>query len=150
MANTFSQIYLHIIFSVKDRERLIKDYFRTELYKYITQTITNKGQKLIVINGTDDHIHLVISINPDLRCSELVKSIKISSSKWINEKKLLRTKFQWQAGYGVFSYSKSQMNSLIEYINNQEEHHKRKSFRDEYIELLNKFEIEYDEKYVLG
>lgn len=150
MANTFSQIYLHIIFSVKDRERLIKSSYKTELYKYIAQTITNKGQKLIVINGTDDHIHLVISINPDLSCSELVKSIKISSSKWINEKKFLRTKFHWQEGYGVFSYSKSQMSSLIKYVNNQEEHHKRKSFRDEYIELLDKFEIEYDEKYVLG
>ena len=85
-----------------------------------------------------------------MSCSELVKSIKISSSKWINEKKFLRTKFQWQEGYGVFSYSKSQMSSLIEYVNNQEEHHKRKSFRDEYIELLDKFEIEYDEKYILG
>lgn len=150
MANTFSQIYLHIIFSVKDRERLIKENFKTELYKYISQIIQNKGQKLIVINGTDDHLHLVISINPDLSCSELVKSIKVSSSKWINEKRFIRTKFQWQEGYGVFSYSKSQMKSLINYVNNQEEHHRRKSFKEEYLELLNKFDIDYDEKYVLG
>lgn len=150
MANTFSQIYLHIIFSVKDRERLIKVSYRTELYKYISQIVINKGQKLIVINGTEDHLHLVISINPNLSCSELVKSIKISSTKWINEKGFLRTKFQWQEGFGVFSYSKSQMNTLIDYVNNQEEHHKRKTFKEEYIELLKKFEIEFDEKYVLG
>lgn len=150
MANTFSQIYLHIIFSVKDRERLIKVSYRTELYKYISQIVINKGQKLIVINGTEDHLHLVISINPNLSCSELVKSIKISSTKWINEKGFLRTKFQWQEGFGVFSYSKSQMNTLIDYVNNQEEHHKRKIFKEENIELLKKFEIEFDEKYVLG
>ena len=150
MANTYSQIYLHIIFSVKDRERLIKEHFRVELYKFITQIIKNKEQKLIVINGTEDHIHIVISIKPDILCSELIKTIKVSSTKWINEKKVLRTKFQWQQGYGVFSYSKSQMKDLIEYVNNQEEHHKRRTFKEEYIDLLNKFEIEYDEKYILG
>jgi REP element-mobilizing transposase RayT len=148
MANTFSQIYLHTIFAVKGRENLISSKWKDELYKYICGIVNNNHQKVYAINGMPDHIHLLLSIKPDCKLSDLMRDIKASSSKWINLKKFVKGKFQWQEGFGAFSYSQSQLDSVIAYIDNQEKHHSKKSFRQEYIELLQKFKIEYDEKYV--
>ena len=148
MANTFSQIYIHIVFSVKGRENLIKSSFRDELQKYISGIIKNLNQKLYAIYIMPDHVHLFVSINPSFAISDLVREIKANSSKFINEKGWIRGKFNWQDGYGAFSYSKSQANNVINYINNQEKHHKSVSFKEEYIDLLKKFEIQFEEKYL--
>ena len=149
MPDTYSKIYIHIIFSVKERQPLILKSFRSELFSYIGGIIKNKGQKPIIINGTADHIHILAGIKPDKTISDLVREIKSNSSKFINEKKYIQNKFQWQEGFAAFSYSESQLNKVAEYIKNQEEHHKKKTFSEEYIDLLEKFNVEYDKKYVL-
>ena len=148
MANTFSQIYIQIIFAVKGRENLISAKWKDELYKYICGIANNNQQKVYSINGMPDHIHLLLSIKPNCSLSDLIRDIKAGSSKWINEKKFVIGKFQWQEGFGAFSYSQSQLDNVIAYINNQEAHHLIKTFKDEYIELLQKFQIEFDERYV--
>jgi len=148
MANTFSQIYIQIVFSVKGRQNLIQKTWRDELYKYICGIVNGKEQKVYAIGGMADHLHVLISINPTICLSDLVRDIKANSSKWINEKHFVAGKFHWQEGFGAFSYSQSQLDIIIAYINNQEQHHKKKTFRDEYVELLQKFNIEYDEKYL--
>ncbi len=148
MANTFTQLYIQVVFTVKGRENVIKNTWKEELYKYICGIVKNKKQKLYIINGMPDHIHILLGINPDISISELMKTIKSNSSKFINEKKFVSGKFQWQEGYGAFSYGQSQLPILINYIKNQEEHHKKKTFKEEYIEFLRKFEIEYNEKYL--
>jgi REP element-mobilizing transposase RayT len=148
MANTYSQIYLQIVFSVKGRQNLIQKKWKDELYKYICGIVNGKQQKVFAIGGISDHIHVLISIKPNIAVSELVKEIKTNSSKWINEKRYVMGKFQWQEGFGVFSYAQSQLDHVIAYINNQEQHHKKKSFKEEYLDLLQKFNVEYDEKYV--
>ena len=148
MANTFSQIYIHVIFSVKQRENLIGKNWKDELYKYITGIVRNKNQKMISINGMPDHVHLLIGLKPDKSLSDLVRDIKNNSSNFINEKGFVHGKFSWQEGFGAFSYSDSQLDNVINYIENQELHHQRKTFRDEYIDILKKFKIEYDEKYL--
>jgi len=148
MANTYTQIHIQFVFAVKYRASLIHSSWKDELYKYITGIIRNNNHKLISINGMPDHIHILIGIRPSQSISDLLKDIKSNSSKWINEKKLVKEKFEWQEGYGVFSYSKSQIKDVIAYIENQEEHHRKKSFLEEYLNFLNKFEIDYDEKYV--
>jgi REP element-mobilizing transposase RayT len=150
MANTYSQIYIHTIFSVKGRQKLISKNFKDELYKYITGIIRNKGQKLLQIGGISDHIHLLIGIEPDIAISDLIKEIKKSSTIHINKNKWTAGKFYWQDGFGAFSYSKSQISSVANYIENQESHHKKKSFEEEYKEILEKFGVEYDEKYLFG
>ena len=148
MANTYSQIYIHVVFAVKGRENLITNSWKDELYKYICGIVNNNNQKVYAINGARDHVHLLLSIKPNCSLSDLMRDIKASSSKWINEKKHVKGKFQWQEGFGAFSYSQSQLNQVISYIDNQEKHHSKKTFNQEYIELLKKFKIEYDEKYV--
>lgn len=148
MANTFTQIYIHIVFSVKGRENLIHANWKDELHKYICGIVNGQQQKVYAIGGMPDHIHLLLSIKPDISVSELVRDIKSNSSKWINEKKLVLGKFQWQAGFGAFSYGQSQLDVVISYINNQEQHHRKKSFKEEYIEMLTKFKIDYNEKYL--
>jgi putative transposase len=148
MANTYTQIHLHLIFAVKYRESVILDSWKDELYKYITGIVQNNKHKLIVINGMLDHIHLLIGFRPIQSLSDLLQDIKGNSSKWINEKRFIRGKFEWQEGYAAFSYGKSQIKNVINYIENQEEHHKKKTFREEYIDFLNIFEVEYDEKYI--
>lgn len=147
MANTFSQIYIHVVFTVRGRENLIHKW-KDELYKYICGIVNHHHQKVYAINGMPDHIHLLLSIKPDCMLSNLMRNIKASSSKWINTKKFLKGKFQWQEGFGAFSCSQSQLDFVIAYINNQEKHHSKKSFKQEYIELLKKYKIEFDEKYV--
>lgn len=148
MANTFTQIYIHFVFSVKGRQNLIQKSWKDELHKYICGIVDGKDQKVYAIGGKADHIHLLVSVKPTIAISDLVRDIKANSSKWINEKKFVIDKFQWQEGFGAFSYAQSQLDNVIAYINNQEQHHKEKTFKDEYIELLQKFNIGYDEKYL--
>ncbi|MBK7228443.1 MAG: IS200/IS605 family transposase [Ignavibacteriales bacterium] len=148
MANTYSQIDIHIVFAVKGRQNLIHANTREELHKYITGIITNRDQKLLSIFCMPDHTHLLIGLKPSINISDLVRDIKAGSSKFINDKNLIKGKFSWQEGFGVFSYSRSQIDTVIKYIQNQEKHHHKKSFKEEYVELLKKFEVEYDEKYL--
>jgi REP element-mobilizing transposase RayT len=148
MANTYTQIYIQIIFSVKNRESFIPKTKKEELHKYITGIVENKKCKMLSINSVPDHIHIFIGLHPSISISELVKSIKIASNDKINDDKWIRSKFEWQGGFGAFSYSKSQIDTVCKYIQDQEEHHKHQSFREEYIQFLEKFGIEYNPKYV--
>jgi REP element-mobilizing transposase RayT len=148
MADTFSQIYIHLVFSVKGRQNIIHKTWREELFKYVSGIIKGRDQKVFAIGGMPDHIHILISLRPNYLVSELVNSVKTNSSKWINSKGFIKGKFNWQEGYGAFSYGQSQLDHVIQYINNQELHHQRKSFKEEYIELLEKFNIKFDEKYL--
>lgn len=147
MANTYSQIYIHIIFAVQGRENVIKKAWKSELYAYMGGIIKNLGSKPLVINGMPDHVHIFIGHNPATTISNLVEELKTSSNKFIKENFSNRT-FKWQKGYGAFSYSRSQIDTVIKYINNQEEHHKKHTFREEYLKFLEVFEVEYDERYV--
>jgi len=150
MANTYSQLYIHIVFAVKGRQNLISANWKDEIYKYITGIVTKKGQKLIAINGMPDHIHILIGLKPDMSISDLVRDIKSNSSKFINDKKWINGKFEWQTGFGAFSYSHSQLTNVIHYIERQEEHHKTKTFKEEYIEFLNLFNIEFKDEYLFS
>ena len=148
MANTFTQIYIQIVFSVKNRHSLIPKNKKEELHKYITGVVQNKKCKMLAVNSVSDHIHIFVGLHPSICVSDLVKGIKISSNEKITEKKWIKTKFEWQDGFGAFSYSKSQVDSVCKYIMNQEEHHKKVSFKEEYINFLEKFGIDYNPKYV--
>lgn len=148
MANTYCQIYVHFVFAVQNRMGLIKQAWKDDLYKYITGIISNKGHKLMAIGGVSDHIHILVSMSPTQSISDLMADVKRSSSLWINERKLVPGKFSWQSGYGAFTSAKSQISNVANYIDNQEEHHKVKKFREEYEELLKDFGIEYDERYI--
>jgi REP element-mobilizing transposase RayT len=148
MANTYSQIYLQVVFAVKGRKSLIQNEWKDELYKYICGVVNGKKEKVYAIGGVADHIHILLSVKPNILLSDLVRDIKCNSSKWINERQYVDGKFQWQQGFGAFSYTHWHLDTVINYINNQEEHHKKKSFRDEYLEFLEQFYIEYDEKYL--
>ena len=150
MANTYSQLYIHIIFAVKGRQSLISAKWKEEIYKYITGITTNKGQKLIAINGMPDHIHILIGLKPDKSISDLVRDIKSNSSKFINDKKWITGKFEWQIGFGAFSHSHSQLTNVIKYIQRQEEHHKVKTFKEEYFEFLKLFNIEFKDEYLFS
>lgn len=148
MANTYTQIHLQFVFAVKYRNGLIHSSFKQELYQYISGIIKANNHKLLAINGMPDHLHILVGMRPSQSVSDLMQDIKANSSKWINEKKFLKVKFEWQEGYGAFSYSKSHVQNVIHYIQNQEEKHKVKSFNEEYLDFLNAFEIDYDERYV--
>jgi len=148
MSGTYSQIYIHVVFAVKGRNNLLHKNWRMEVFKYIAGIIKEKGQKPIIINGFSDHVHCFIGLKPAIAISDLVRDIKNNSSKFINEKRYVPGKFQWQEGYGVFSYSHSQIESVYNYILNQEKHHQRRTFREEYLEVLKKFGIEYKNEYL--
>jgi putative transposase len=148
MPGTFSQIYIQVVFAVKGRENVISKVWKDDLNKYIAGIIKGKEQKSIIVNGMPDHIHIFIGLKPSMSISDLVRDIKNNSSKWINDNKLIKGKFSWQEGYGAFSYSHSQIENVYNYILNQEEHHKIKTFKEEYVEFLKKFEIEHNEKYL--
>ena len=148
MSGTFTQIYIQITFAVKNRESMINSSWEEELYKYISGIINNKNQKVLAINGMPDHIHILIGMKPSCCLSDLVREIKKSSNDFIKERNFSKYKFQWQEGFGAFSYSHSALDNVIKYIQNQKEHHKKYSFKEEYIELLNRFQIEYKEKYL--
>ena len=147
-SGTFSQIYIQVIFAVKGRSSLILPKWEDELYKYITGIVQNKDQKMLAINGAHDHIHFLIGMKPTCSLSDLVREVKKSSNKFINEKKFTKYKFGWQDGFGAFSYSHSALDNVIGYIQNQKEHHKKQSFRQEYILFLKKFKVEYNEEYL--
>lgn len=149
MANTYTQIYLQFVFAVQNRLSLIQSEWKDELYKYITGIVENNKHKLIRINGMPNHVHVFIGYKPHQLIPELLQDIKGSSSKWINEKGLAKGHFNWQEGYGAFSYSHSQIDRVVQYIMNQEKHHKKKTFQEEYSELLRKFNILYDGRYIL-
>lgn len=148
MANTYYQIYIQYVFAVKGRQNLLHKSWRDEVFKYMTGIITNKGQKSIIVNGVEDHVHVFVGINTATHLSELIRDVKNNSSNFINDNKLVKGKFSWQEGYGAFSYSHSHIKNVYNYIMNQEEHHKSQTFKKEYLEFLEKFEIEYDERYL--
>jgi putative transposase len=148
MAGTYSQIYIQIIFAVKNRQSLIHGDWEEELYKYITGIVTNKGQKLLAINGIPDHIHILIGMKPTCCLSDLVREIKKASNEFVREKRFTNYKFQWQEGFGAFSYSHSSLDNVIRYIQNQKEHHRKKTFQEEYKEFLELFQIEFKDEYL--
>lgn len=148
VANTFTQIYIQVVFAVEWRQSLIVPEHKEEIHRYITGIIRNKGQKLIEINSMPDHLHMLIGLLPDIALSNLIREIKKSSTGFINEKRLVRGRFNWQEGFGAFSYSRSSLDAVIRYIRNQEAHHRRTSFKDEYMTLLRKFDVAFDTRYV--
>jgi len=148
MANTYTQIYIHVVFAVEGRENLIKPEHNDELQKYITGIVSAQKQKLIAINNMPDHMHVLLGIKPDMALSDLVRNVKASSSKFINEKRWVAGRFSWQEGFGAFSHSRSQLGTVIRYIENQQRHHAKKSFHEEYVELLEKFNVDYDPRYI--
>jgi REP element-mobilizing transposase RayT len=148
MPGTFSQIYIQIVFAVKGRENLIANSWKEELHKYIGGIIKSKGQKPIIVNGMPDHIHAYVGLKPNMALSDLVRDIKNNASNFVNDNKYVKWKFTWQESYGAFSYSHSHIGRVYDYILNQELHHKKKTFKQEYISFLKKFEITFDEKYL--
>ena len=147
MANTYTQIYIQVVFAVEGRQNLIDPKHNDELQKYITGIVTAHRQKLITINNMPDHVHILIGQRPDSELSNLVGDIKSGSTNFINRNRWVRGRFCWQEGFGAFSYALSQLGSVIRYIQNQQKHHQKRSFQDEYVELLDKFEVAYDERY---
>lgn len=148
MPGTFSQLYIQIVFAVKGRENLIGKEWKDDLHKYISGIIKGKEQKPIIVNGVGDHIHAFIGLRPSMAISDLVRDVKNNSSNFINDHQLVKGKFSWQEGYGAFSYGHSQIEQVYNYILNQEQHHKKKTFKEEYIDFLNKFQVGFDEKYL--
>jgi len=148
MPDTYSQIYIQIVFAVKGRQNLIQKQYREELHKYITGIVQNNGHKMLSIFIMPDHTHLLVGLKPAFSISDLVRDIKTGSSNFINSNRWIQGKFNWQEGFGAFSYSKSQIDSVIKYILNQQQHHHKKTFKEEYIDFLNKFDISYNEKYL--
>ncbi|WKZ59197.1 MAG: IS200/IS605 family transposase [Cyclobacteriaceae bacterium] len=148
MANTYSQVNIHCVFAVKGRENLITKSFRDDLHRYMSGILKNDGSFPLAVNGWLDHVHVFFELPMTMAISDQMRMLKATSSKWINDNKLVKGKFSWQEGYGAFSYAKSQRDVVINYIKNQEEHHMKQSFKQEYLELLKKFEIPYDERYI--
>ncbi|MCY1635204.1 IS200/IS605 family transposase [Marinifilum sp. D737] len=148
MANTYSQINIHAIFAVKGRENLLKKSFREELFKYMSGILKSKNQFSLCVNGHNDHVHVFFELSTSTAISDIIRDVKANSSRWINENKFVPGKFSWQEGYGAFSYSRSQRNNVIQYIMDQEKHHQKKSFKEEYLGLLEKFEIAFQDEYM--
>lgn len=148
MANTYSQIYVHVTFSVKGNKPLLSKNWRSEVFKYIAGITTNKKQFPMQINGVEDHIHILLGIRPDVTLSDTVRDIKANSSRFINERGWMNAKFQWQEGFGAFSVGHTQVNMVVNYIRNQEEHHKKTTFKEEYLQLLKENEVDYKDEYV--
>ena len=148
MADTFSQIYLQFVFAVQGRQSLISKEHKEELHKYITALVQNRKAKMLAINCMPDHIHLFVGFNPSVSISGFVKEIKVESNEFVNSKNWVKGKFKWQEGYGVFSYSHSHIDDVVKYVLNQEAHHQKKTFKQEYLNLLQKFEIAFDEQYL--
>jgi REP element-mobilizing transposase RayT len=148
MANTYTQLHIQLVFAVKYRAALIQKEWKERLHQYITGIIQQNEHKMLQINSMPDHTHILIGMRPTQSLSSLVQNVKAESSKWIKDNKFCRSAFAWQEGFGAFSYSKSQVPDIISYIQNQEVHHKKETFLDEYCRLLKDFEVEYDEKYI--
>lgn len=148
MANTYSQIYIHVVFAVEGRQNLIETLRNDELQKYMTGIVSGQKQKLIAINNMPDHLHILLGLKPDMALSDLVGDIKTGSSAFINRQRWVRGRFHWQEGYGAFSYSRSQLDAVVRYIQNQQKHHAKKTFREEYVEMLKRFDVAYDERFL--
>ena len=148
MANTYHQIYIQTVFAVKYRNAIIEQSWRPKLLGVIGNLINENNCKTIIVNGVNDHVHCFLGLKPVVSVSELMKAVKAKSSKFVNDHKLTRERFEWQEGYGVFSYSQSQVDGVYKYILNQEEHHRKQTFRDEYLSILKDFKIAYDEQYI--
>lgn len=148
MANTYTQLYTQFVFAVKNRENVIREKFRDELEKTICGIISNHKCKAYAIYCNPDHTHVFVGMHPTIAPAKLMEQVKSGSSKWINDKKIIQGKFAWQDGYGAFSYSKSQIESVVQYIMSQPEHHKKATFKEEYLLFLNKFKVDYDPKYL--
>ncbi|MCZ7621495.1 MAG: IS200/IS605 family transposase [Candidatus Kuenenia sp.] len=148
MSGTFTQIYIQAIFAVNGRSNLLQKPWRDEVFKYMAGIIKNKGQKSIIVNGVANHVHIFIGLQPSMAISDLVRDVKNNTTNFINDRKLIRSKFSWQEGYGAFSYAHSQIETVYNYILNQEEHHKRKTFKEEYSDFLKRFNVKFHEKYL--
>jgi REP element-mobilizing transposase RayT len=148
MANTYHQVYIQAVFAVKYREALINKEWKSELLGVMGTLINETGCKTIVVNAVEDHAHCFLGLKPVVSISDLMKAVKAKSSKYINEHNLTDKRFEWQEGYGVFSYSHSHIDRVYKYIENQEKHHKRQTFREEYIEFLDKFKVPYEDRYI--
>ncbi|MBS1496290.1 MAG: IS200/IS605 family transposase [Bacteroidetes bacterium] len=148
MANTYHQIYLQIVFAVKYRAAVIDKSWSNRLYGVIGNLINEANCKTIIVNGVEDHVHCFLGLKPVVSVSELMKTVKAKSSKYINDHSLTSERFEWQEGYGVFSYSQSQVDRVYKYIQNQEAHHKKQTFLDEYLSFLKQFNVEYDDRYI--
>ncbi|QMW04497.1 IS200/IS605 family transposase [Spirosoma foliorum] len=150
MANTYHQVYIQAVFAVKYRAAIIDRTWQNDLFAVIGNLINETGCQTIIVNGVADHVHCFIGLKPTVAISELMKAIKAKSSKWINETALTPSRFEWQGGYGAFSYSRSHIDNVYRYIENQAEHHRKQTFREEYINFLRKFGVPYDERYIFG
>lgn len=148
MPNTYTQLYIQIVFAVQGRVSLIRSNWEDELYKYITGIVQNRKHKMLAINGMPDHIHIFIGLNPDDSISNLVREVKKASNAFIKEREYSKYPFKWQSGFGAFSYNRSDINTVVNYVMNQKEHHRKKTFREEYLELLKEFEIEFKDEYL--
>ena len=148
MANTYHQIYIQTVFPVKHRNSVIDKKWKEQLCAVVGNLINEEGCKTIIVNGVEDHVHCFFGLKPSISVSDLMKNVKAKSSKWVNEQKLTKEKFEWQEGFGAFSYGHSQVNNVYHYIKNQEEHHQSKTFREEYLKLLEIFEVPFDERYI--
>jgi len=148
MPGTFSQIYIQVVFAVKGRKNIMQKEWRQELFKYMAGTIKGKNQKPIIVNGVADHVHLFIGLKPSIALSDLVRDIKNNASNFVNDQKFVTGKFKWQEGFGGFSYSHSHIEKVYNYILNQEKHHQKRTFKEEYIELLDRYEVPYEERYL--
>jgi REP element-mobilizing transposase RayT len=148
MSNTYTQLYIHFVFAVKYRTAIIQPTWEERLHKYITGIVQNNGHKLLAINSAHDHVHLFVGLNPKQSISDLMRLVKGDSAEFINKEKLTIGKFAWQDGYGAFSNSRSQIHEVVLYIQNQKEHHAKRTFKDEYIDMLKKYEVDYDERYI--
>ena len=148
MSDTYTQLYIQLVFAVKGRRSFIQSTWDEALYKYVTAVMQNDQHKMLAINGMPDHIHIFLGLNPAIAISDLVKDIKRASNNWINDKGFVNGKFQWQNGYGAFSYSRSQIDQVCKYITNQKQHHAKQSFKEEYVKLLTLFEIDFKDEYL--
>ena len=148
MANTYSQIYIQVVFAVEARQYLIQSRFKEELHRYMTGIIKERAQKLLAIHCMPDHTHVLVGLKPSMALSNLVQDLKNASTNFINRKKWVLGRFSWQEGFGAFSYGHSQLSGVMRYIRDQEKHHEKRSFRDEYLQFLKKFEVEHEEQFV--
>jgi putative transposase len=148
MANTYHQMHVQAVFAVKYREAVIDKSFRSEFFAVIGNLINETGCKTLIVNGVEDHVHCLFGLKPSISVSDVMKNAKAKSSKWLNENGILKHRFEWQVGFGCFTYSKSQVNRVYKYIENQEAHHKKQTFRDEYLEFLTQYEVEFDERFI--
>jgi REP element-mobilizing transposase RayT len=148
MANTYSQSHIQAVFAVEGRQSLIDPSWKPELFKYIGGIFRNQKQKLLAIGGVQDHIHLLLGLRPNVALSDLIRDVKANSSSFVNDQRFVRGKFAWQEGFGAFSYSKSQIDSVVRYVFNQEKHHERRTFKEEYMTLLDRFEVDYEERFL--